>query len=394
MGIVFESQAYKDDPKVTATHVLLVGCGEYPGLAAEKNGLQPLNPPRLSVETMANWFLSGADAMPPGQAEPPEKAFYNPQAPLGSVAILASPTGDYTLPSGEVVACTRPTLANLKAAAHQWLVRLGDNPKSRGIFYFCGHGLSDGTVQHLVADDVMELAYDPWAPLFHVSNTCQAAIRATAATLTFWIDACMEFNEQLLNNISAPQSLINGTRSGPPKTRDWSLIGATTMNRLAYAPEHGVARFTEALLRALQGHCGTQCGMDQDFSVGAADLYRATADFLELAQQNVVGEVQTLGGLQGDGSGSTALHVLPNSPRVHVEMDVDPPGYRALATAYMENLANPRELKALDDGPAQFLKEQGEWTYGALFTQNRFPDQMQRRLLKTAVLRWRFKIPE
>ncbi|WP_324009788.1 caspase family protein [Aeromonas dhakensis] len=394
MGIVFESQAFKDDPKVTATHVLLVGCGEYPSLAAGNHGLQPLNSPRLSVEAMANWFLSGIDAMPPGQAEPPEKAFYNPQAPLGSLAILVSPTGYYTRPSGEVVACSRPTLANLKIAAHEWLTRLGDNPKSRGIFYFCGHGLSDGTVQHLVADDVMEHAYDLWGPLFHVSNTCQAAIRATAATLSFWIDACMEFNEQLLNNINAPQSLIGGARSGPPKTRDWSLIGATTMNRLAYAPQHGVARFTEALLRALQGHCGTQCGMDQDFSVGAADLYRATADFLELAQQNVVGEVQTLGGLQGDGSGSTALHVLPNSPRVHVEMDVDPPGYRALATAYMENLANPRELRALDDGPAQFLKEQGEWTYGAQFTQNRFPDQMQRRLLKTAVLRWRFKVPE
>ncbi|TQH38132.1 caspase family protein, partial [Pseudomonas aeruginosa] len=42
------------DPKVTATHVLLVGCGEYPGLAAAKGGLQPLIPPRLSVEAMAN----------------------------------------------------------------------------------------------------------------------------------------------------------------------------------------------------------------------------------------------------------------------------------------------------------------------------------------------------
>jgi hypothetical protein len=394
MGLVFESQAFKDDPEITATHVLIVGCGEYPGLASERNGLQPLAPPRLSAEAMANWFLSGVDAMPPGQAEPPEKAFHNPYAPLGSLALLVSPAGYYTLPSGMKAACTRPTLVNLKASADEWLTRLGKNPKSRGIFYFCGHGLSDGTIQYLVADDVMELAYDPWGPLFHVSNTCQAAIRRTPATLSFWIDACMEFNEQLLNNISAPQSLINGARSGPPRTRDWSLIGATTMNRLAYAPERGVARFTVALLRALQGHCGTQCGMDQDFSVGAADLHRATADFLELAQQNTIDEVQRLGGLQGDGSWSTALHVLPKSPRVHIEMDVDPPGYRAIATAYMENVANPREQKALNAGPAQFIKEQGEWTYGAHFIKDRFPGQIQRRLLKTAVLRWQFKVPE
>ncbi|MDH1264717.1 caspase family protein [Pseudomonas sp. GD03944] len=394
MGIVFESQVFKDDPGVTATHVLLVGCGEYPGLAAAKNGLHPLTPPRLSVEAMANWFLSGRDAMPAGREQPPEKAFYNPHAPLGSLAILASPAGSYTLPSGEVIACTRPTLANLKAATHKWLERLGENPNSRGIFYFCGHGLSDGTVQHLVADDVMEIEYDPWGPLFHVSNTCQAAIRATPATLAFWIDACMEFNEQLLNNIGAPQSLIHGTRSGPPKTKDWSLIGATTMNRKAYAPERGVARFTEALLRALQGHCGTQCGMAQDYSVGASDLRTATAEFLDLLQQGMEGEPQALGGFQGDGPGSTALHILPNSPRVHVEMDIDPPGYRVLASAYMENLANPRELKKLGDGPARFLKERGEWTYGALFNQDRFPDQTHRRLLTSAVLRWQFKVPE
>ncbi|HHQ6589688.1 TPA: hypothetical protein ACSTLS_001233 [Serratia fonticola] len=394
MGIVFESLAFKEDPKVTATHVLLVGCGEYPGLTASTSGLQPLIPPRLSVEAMASWFLSGSDAMPKGQAQPPDKAFYNPQAPLGSLAMYVSPAETYTLPSGEVVACTRPTLANLKAAAHQWLTRLGDNPQSRGIFYFCGHGLSDGTVQYLVADDVMEIEYDKWGPLFHVSNTCQAAIRATSATLAFWIDACMEFNEQLLNNISSPQSLIAGSRSGPPKTRDWSLIGATNMNRKAYAPERGVACFTKALLLALRGHCGTQYGMDQDFSVGANDLRSATAEFLCLAQQGLVGEVQTLGGFQGDGLGSTALHVLPSSPRVHVEMDIDPPGYRLLTTAYMENLANPREQKELSNGPARFLKERGEWTYGALFSKNRFPDQTQRRLLTSAVLRWQFKVPE
>lgn len=393
MGIIFKSQAFKDAPNVTATHVLLVGCGEYPGLAAEHIGLRPLDPPRLSVEAMADWFLSGVDAMPAGQAQPADKAFHNPLAPLGSLAMLASPTGGYTLPSGEVAACTRPTLDNLKIAVHQWLKRLGDNPGSRGIFYFCGHGLSDGIVQHLVADDVMEREHDRWGPVFHVSSTCQAAIRATAATLAFWIDACMEFNEQLLNNISAPQSLVDGFRSGRPKTRDWSMIRATTMNRLAYAPEHGVARFTMALLRALQGHCGTQYGMDRHFSVGASDLHSAAADFLALAQQDLEGEKQALGALEGDGAGKTALHVLPSSPLVHVEMDVDPPGYRPVATAFMENLANPREQKMLDGGPARFLKAQGEWTYGTLFAQDRFPSQTECRLLKTAVLCWQFKVP-
>lgn len=394
MGIVFESQAFKEDPNVTATHVLLVGCGEYPGLAISENDLKPLLPPRISVEAMANWFLSGRDAMPEGHEKPPEKAFHNPHAPLGSLAMYVSPAEDYTLPSGETVACTRPTINNLKAAAHQWLTRLGNNPHSRGIFYFCGHGVSDGTVQYLVADDVMEIDYDRWGQLFHVTNTCQAAIRTTPATLAFWIDACMEFSEQILNNISSPNPLINGSRSGPPKTRDWSLIGATSMNRKAYAPERGVARFTEALLLALQGHCGTQCGMDQDFSVGSNDIRTATAEFLSLSQHGMVDDIQTLGGFQGDGLGNTALHVLPSSPRVHIEMYIDPPGFGVLATAYMENSANPREQKTFSNGPVNFLKERGEWTYGTTFNRNRFPDQTHNRLLTSAVLRWQFKVPE
>jgi hypothetical protein len=394
MGIIFQSDTFAQNPAAPATHVLLVGCGEYPGLKAQNAQQQPMDPPRLSVEAMAEWFLSGPDAMP-GEAGVPERAFYNPQAPLGTVAMLVSPSQDYILPSGAVATCTRPTRANLEQAFRDWLVRLGDNPKSRGIFYFCGHGLSDGETQYMLADDVLEDRFEPWKPAVHVKGTCDSASRNTAATLAFWIDACAEFSQDILNRLRAPGPLLDGARTGQPKTVDWSIMPAAAMNRQAFAPESGVARFTEALLRALRGFCGTQYEMDTYFSVAATDLYGAVSDFLALKQRDMAPhEKQLLGGLLSGCASTTALHVLEHSPMVHVEVDIDPIGFRPVTSAFMQSASQARELKALGNGPASFQKAKGEWTYGALASQAQFPEQAQSRLLTRAVLSWQFRVTQ
>ncbi len=387
MSVIFESVAHRANPRQSATHVFLVGCGEYPGSADSAHNLRPLAPPRHSVIAMADWFLSGIDAMPPGHAFPPDKAFHNPAAPLGTLALLVSPMGDYTTPSGVVAECTRPTRANIQREYYEWVRRLGDNPGSRGIFYYCGHGLSDGIYQSLVADDIFENPINEWDSLFHVSNTCQATIRATRATLAFWVDACAEFSEDLLNRIDPAQGLLNASRSGVPLTRDWSVLRATTTNRRAFAPENGVARFTDALLCALKGHCGTQRTLNPEFSVAASELRTATADFLAYSQRNIQGERQELGSADGDGAEQTPLHVLTSRPVVLVEMDVQPDARRAIACAFMENAANGREQKPLATGPASFLKEQGEWSFGASPLNGQFEERMfSRQLLKNAAI--------
>lgn len=395
MAVIFESAAFQQNSQVTATHVLLIGCSEYPSLAAAGySALKPLTSPRVSVEAMANWFLGGADAMPLGQARPPEEAFCNPEAPLGSLVMLASPSHAYQSPSGVVSPCTRPTVANIRDAYAQWIDRLGANPGSRGVFHFCGHGVSNGISQFLVADDFGADPNDLWSAVFHVSNTCQATIRKTSATLFFLIDACMELSEDLINEIEEPRALIGGKRSGPPKTTEWSVLRATTTNRLAYAPEQGVARFTAAILQALQGHCGTQRTAEPTFSVGISELRDAAAAFLTLSQQVEGGARQKLGQTEGEGDWSVGLHVQTKRPSVLVEMDIEPQGYRPVARAFMEDLAQQRDSKLLADGPVRFIKEQGEWTYGANATGQEFQEQLvARQFLKNAVHTCRFRIP-
>lgn len=396
MGLVFESAAARENPQAAATHVLLVGCGEYPDLAAAGFGdLKPLTSPRLSAQAMADWFLSGPDAMPEDQALPADQAFHNPEAPLGSLVLLTSPAEPYQMPYGTEASTTRPTVKAIRQAYSAWLRRLGANPRSRGIFHFCGHGVSDGISQYLVADDFGEDPDDPWSGVFHVSNTCQATIRKTAASLFFWVDACMELSEELIHQIDNPKALISGKRTGPPATTEWAVLRATTANRLAYAPANSVARFTAALLQALRGHCGTQYANGAGFGVGLSDLRDATSAFLTLAQQATSGERQKLGQTEGEGDWSVPLHIQARRPLVLVEMDIQPEGYRPVARAFMEDAAQQREFKPLSTGPVRFVREQGEWTYGINAANNEYPEQLYaRQFLTRAVHSCRFRISD
>ncbi|MCE9685821.1 caspase family protein [Shewanella sp. AS16] len=394
MSLIFESVSIQKNPNVTATHVLLVGCGEYPHLAAVGfGGLKSLTSPQLSAGAMANWFLSGPDAMPIGGL-PPEQAFHNPDAPLGSLVMLTSPEAPYQAPFGGEFQTTRPTLINIRTAYSEWLARLGSNPNSRGVFHFCGHGVSDGISQYLVADDFGISPDDPWSGVFHVSNTCQTTIRKTAASLFFLIDACMELSEDLINEIDTPKALISGQRNGPPQTTEWAVLRATTANRLAFAPNNGVARFTNALLKALRGHCGKQRAVGVGFDVGVSELRDATAAFLEFSQQSITGEHQKLGMAGGEGNWTVAMHVQQRRPSVLVDMDVQPEGYRPVACAFMEDTARRRESKELTNGPVQFVKEQGEWSYGTNAKNNVYAEQYYgRQFLTSAVHTCRFRIP-
>ena len=398
MSLVFESQAFKQAPDQAFTHVLLIGCGAYPGLAAANGGgLEPLTSPILSTHAMAKWFLSGEDAMPAGAGLPSSAAFYNPEAPLGSLAMLTSPSDAYTAPAGDKFQVARPTLDNIRDAYSSWLSRLGNNPTSRGVFHFCGHGLSNGVTQYLVADDFGEDGNGPdsdWPSIFHVSNTCQATIRRTQASLFFFLDACMELNEALNHELDDPRGLIRGASNGRPLTYNWSVLRATTTNRKAYATQNEVARFTAALLQALRGHCGAQSAAGPYYEVCFSDLRGATVAMLEHHQKAVTGDKQKLGPTDGEGGWDVPLHVQAERPSVLVELDVHPNGFRPVALAFVEDPNSTYAMKALTAGPASFTGATGEWTLGTSSTNGQYNEQrFPKQLLTKAVYSRRFRVP-
>ncbi|NUA26318.1 caspase family protein [Cupriavidus basilensis] len=396
MSLIFQSDAAKLHPEQPATHVLLVGCGDYPNLgAAGYPGRPPLTSPRLSVKAMSDWFLGGPDGRAPAPGLPSDEAFYNPAAPLGSVELLASPAYDYITPAGEARQIDRPSLPNIRDAYKRWLSRVNTNVDSCGVFYFCGHGVGDGVDQVLIADDFGDDPGDVWSATFHVSNTCQASIRKTSANLLFLIDACMEFNPDVLFQIDTPKGLVPGAKNGTPLCSDWLVMRASTTNRLAYAEPNDMARFTKALLQALKGHCGMQRAGQPLFDVTASQLRNGTAAFLALLQQPGDAKWQKIGTPQGEGAWNIPLHVLTKRPTALVQLDVDPAGYRPIAQAFMEKAGTPRELQTFNGGPAQFKAEWGEWSYGVnALGGNAFHEQvLANQLLFQSVLPYSFTIP-
>lgn len=363
MGLIFESDAFKQDPARTATHVLLIGCEDYPHLAqAGFTDGTKLGSPRRSVEAMATWFLGGVDGMAPMPGLSSDQAFNNQDAPLGTVELLASPTADYVTPAGVAKPVTRPSLIEMRAAFKRWIARLGANAQSRGVFYFCGHGVGNGVDQYLIPDDFGEDPQDPWPGAIHMSNSHQVAIRKTKASLLFLIDACREFSPKVLTDFSTPQPLTGGDRQGAILSSGWTVLSATTSNRLAYADAKGMARFTTALLQALRGYCGRRrAGPQLLFDVNGAQLLGATGHFLKRLQQPGDDKLQRL---DVEGVMDAPVHILTQRPSVLVELDVDPQGYRAAAMAFIERDGTPRDQRAFKGGPANFVVPQGQWSYG------------------------------
>ncbi|MDX1366890.1 caspase family protein [Pseudomonas sp.] len=387
MEPLFLSQAVKDKPESTATHVLLVGCGEYPAMGqTDYSSVQPLDSPHTSVQEMVNWYLGGVHAMPAGQEKSPHEAFSNPDAPLGSLTALVSPSINIQTPPGGNVACERPTLANIRKAYRQWYERLGANPESVGVFYFCGHGVSDGVNQFLIADDFGEDGVT-WANTFHVSNTHQATIRATSARIVYVIDACREFSDDVLDQLDIPRGLTEGTKKGKITSVGSAILRSTSANRLAYTPDKGVTYFTQALLQALRGHCGEERDIAPGvFDVRPSELQVATAALLNhllLLQPNLQQHVA----FESEGTHLIALNVLDRIPDVLVEMDIDPAVLRQISQAYLENSVTPRQLKALSDGPASFRVPRGEWHYGAEFNQDGYQVTPKHRYMSKVIFR-------
>jgi hypothetical protein len=387
MEPLFLSQAVKDKPESTATHVLLVGCGEYPAMGqTDYSSVQPLDSPHTSVQEMVNWYLGGVHAMPAGMEKPPHEAFSNPDAPLGSLMALVSPSINILTPAGGNVACERPTLANIRRAYRQWHERLGANPESVGVFYFCGHGVSDGVNQFLIADDFGEDGVT-WANTFHVSNTHQATIRATSARIVYVIDACREFSDDVLDQLDIPRGLTEGTKKGKITSAGSAILRSTSANRLAYTPDEGVTYFTQALLQALRGHCGEERDSTPGvFDVRPSELQMATAALLNhllLLQPNLQQHVA----FESEGTHLIALNVLDRIPDVLVEMDIDPAVLREISQAYLENAVTPRQLKTLIDGPASFRVPRGEWHYGAEFNQDGYQVTPKHRYMSRVIFR-------
>ena len=226
-----------------ATHALLVGVGRYPHLVGgddpnrypEHGGMGQLSSPPLSALAFAKWLAEHCK---------------HPDKPLASVALLASGLGGptFTHPAtGAAREVEEPTFAHLEEAVKEWKARGDTDAGNLMLFYFCGHGISDGTELSLLLQDYGE---DPDAALGSALDFRRFRLgmeRCKARQQCFFIDACRVVDSNVVNAAGYAGKPIlepTTTRDRTLDLREEHVLYSTFSGTVAQARVDKVSLFT------------------------------------------------------------------------------------------------------------------------------------------------------
>jgi len=310
-------------PAGARTHALVIGTSYYEFLpqtdeeasppGRQTFGLRQTKTPATSAWRFANWL---------------KDSYNNPDAPLGTVRLLMSPSewekqnvpGLANLP-GEVLAATRD---NVGEAVNQWHEAASEDPGHVAILYASGHGIQ------LSKDEggiVLLEDFAKWrnAPLDHSLDV--GAVRRGMAGPTmaqkqfYFVDACEVRPTEAVDYQSMGQGvgLANPYEgavrcsavyfSASPSTEALGEVGKGTL-------------FVQALidcfeLRAVDDHAHENGW----WVVTTSSLMRALPPLVsELARRFNQEQTPTTGGQLAD----VVFHVLPGKPVVPVTLELDP----------------------------------------------------------------------
>ena len=338
------------------THVLAIGVGRYPhllggdaGKLADKPlGLKQLASPPVSIVAVLDWFF--APLLAPGAI-----GFVNPDAPLSSVAALASAPQPVTIttPNGKIDLDTS-TRQDIQDAFDAWLVRLKGHPDNIGVLYFCGHGITVAD-HYLLAEDFGHNKNQPWVNAFDISTTIRALEREVPGALYYFIDACREVSRDMAMTLRAnPDPLLPLDLAKKVVRRSVTAVFATGEGDLAYAPKGGdVSRFTSALICALSGFCGVKPPGGATWNVDGESISNAIRQLLEYEALEASGKPGTgkqVSEQMVQGSPVPLLR-LATAPKVKVRLDLAPAQRRADYELYLLSAKGVRVAQVqLDQG--------------------------------------------
>lgn len=263
-----------------AVHAIVIGVSAYPhlvggiGRTTERNeGMGQLRSPAPSARATASWLI---------------EELHDPNKPLATVALLLSESDPQPFrnpTTGEDHAVEAATMTNARQALGEWGAR-GQSADDRLLFYYCGHGLGNGTKAALLLADFGANPYDPLESAIDFNNFWLGLEAVAAREQCFFIDACRANSETALgangymgSPIFAPD-IINLPIPAPPP-RVAPVYYSTVLGQDAYGRPDRPSPFTDALLRALKG-----AGSDNeegDWRVSTTGLQRAIDFFMSRA---------------------------------------------------------------------------------------------------------------
>jgi hypothetical protein len=262
-----------DDPAaVPGTHALVIGVGRYPHLIGgespgrQTDGLRQLSSPPLSARAFADWLL---------------RDYRCPGKPLASLALLISEAQPvkFADPGGTTHDVSPADIAAIVAAVKAWKQRGDTSPGNRLIFYFCGHGISEGNDMSLLASEFSLDDDNPLESALDFRKLVNGLRKCAAEQQIFFVDACRASSDVLISQsgglFAGQVPLLGG---GLPRREEITFY-STLAGDLAHARPDSVSLFTEAMLRALRG-----AGSDNpagEWWVNTSRLHEAVDHFLK-----------------------------------------------------------------------------------------------------------------
>lgn len=229
-----------------ATHAIVVGAGDYPHLVngSQKlsdyhDGMGQLSSPPLSARAFAEWLIN---------------SYENPDRQLETVALLLAenPASTFTNPAtGAQLNPERANYSNVAAAIQDWARRGAENPNNLLIFYFCGHGVAQGSDMSLLT---AEYGADPLAPLDEALDFRKfrlAMSRNLPNQQIYFVDACRASSDSLIQS----QGYAGRTpvQVGQQSAAETPIYFATLSGEDAFGKQGEVSFFTKALIKGLNG---------------------------------------------------------------------------------------------------------------------------------------------
>lgn len=308
-----------------ATHALVIGVGAYPHLnggagtlTGDHEGMEQLTSPPISARRVAEWLI---------------RWLTYPAKPLASVSLLLSeePPQPFTNPAtGADYPVALATGANVSDAIEAWKAR-GDEDadgRNRLLFYFCGHGISEGTAMALLLRDFGENDNNSLHGALDFGQLHLGMDRSKGRQQVFFVDACRATSDTLIQGLGHAGRVP--IRPGRPPVglggRETPIYYSTLAGQEAYGRTGAPSPFTEALLVGLDG-----AGSDDaegDWRVDTTQLKKAIDFFTNKALEAGAQLVQ----VPANGALSTfELHHLSCQPRVPVYVSCKPEEAQALA---------------------------------------------------------------
>lgn len=299
-----------DGPRV---HALVVGVGAYrhlPGgtepVTHDTLGLRQLSGPPVSARAFADWVAT---------------SLRHPRVPLGTVELLTSPGPPDGIPS----------MATFATVFEKWYARCDTHEDNVALFYFCGHGVERESL-FLLLEDVGRSPLSLLENALDVGQTYQGMARCRAREQYFFVDACREIPFQLLQQLSGNARVLVTPQLVGDQRRDTALVYATSGGAKAYGKAGQVTRFTQALIRALDGLGGRLDGAS--WVVDLSSLQRAVTQLLARGGDGAPVQVPSV-----RGAGLGVLHRFERAPVVPVSLACLPPAAITAATITLSPLA-------------------------------------------------------